>query len=416
MAKLGDLVGKPVHQLPEQDASLPIPFGKVGIEIETEGWKGDGAQLLPKIWEYHIDGSLRNNGMEFTTRGGVVGKDIQKTVRDFCAWAKARKLDVGYPRAGIHIHLDCTDMDFEAGNLQNMLGIYMMLEHALYGFAGEWRRTCGFCDPLTESQLPMNQLRHALFDPSSSGKMLKGRLDKLGRYYGLNLKALNKYGTVEYRQLETTYDAERINNWINTILQLKKVAMNWPANRRLLPEVSREGATEFAKRMLGPCWPHLQKWFREDQLWAAVDSAIVMMEGDGGTEDGGAMDWNEVHSDSPVLNKKGPIPNKARKQSKLEAQQDLLGERDDFEDRDRYANEQEIPVALPPQEDPYLLFLHAHQRNIELAAAEHAAVRRDVDPWQPRGNAGGVAQVVRVPPPVAPAPRPYRVGQLRYPR
>lgn len=324
MAKIGELVGQPVHSRPEEDDSLALPFGKVGIEIETEKWKGDGASTLPKVWEYHQDGSLRNNGIEFTTRGkGIIGKEISKAVRDFCSWANARKLDVGYPRAGIHIHLDCTDMDFEGGELQRMVAIYMLLEHALFGYAGEWRRTCGFCDPLTESQLPMNQIRHALFDPTSSGKALLGRLNKLGRYYALNLRALTKYGTVEYRQLETTFDAERIIGWINIILQIKKAAVQWPANRKVLAEVSREGARGFAKRMMGPYWAHVSPYFKDEMLWAAVDSAIVMMEGEPESQDGGS--WDDMPSDNPLLAKKIP-DKKSRKQSKQEAEADYLGQ------------------------------------------------------------------------------------------
>lgn len=284
-----------------------LPYGKVGIEIETEGWQGDGIATLPKIWAYHVDNSLRNNGMEFTTKGtGIIGKDIAVTVREFCKWAKARHLSEGYPRAGIHIHLDCTDMDWEANQLHNMVACYMLVEHALYGFAGEWRRTCGFCDPLTESQLPMNQLREALFAKGSSGKTLTSKLNKLGRYYGLNLKALTKYGTVEYRQLETTFDENRIINWIQIIFQLKAFAMQWPTGRRILAEVSRDGARAFARRMMGSQWKHIEPFFNEDMLWAAVDAAIVMMEGADEPEPA-LDDWAEASvPSSPLLDKKQP--------------------------------------------------------------------------------------------------------------
>lgn len=310
MAKLGDVVGMPVHSEPQRDANLVLPYGKVGIEIETEGWKGDGAGTLPKVWEFHQDGSLRNNGMEFTTRGnGIVGTAITSAVQGFCTWAKARKLDVGYPRAGIHVHLDCTDLDFEAGHLHNLVAMYLLVEHAMYGYAGEWRRTCGFCDPLSESQLPMNQLRHALFAADSNGKSLPGRLNKLGRYYGLNVKALNKIGTLEFRQLETTFDPERILNWINIIFQLKRAAMEWPQGRRILVEVSRSGAREFARTMMGKQWDHISQWFEEDRLWAAVDAAIIMMEGQ---DDENEADWGEVAPSNPILEKKGPKPAKKK--------------------------------------------------------------------------------------------------------
>lgn len=365
MAKLGDVVGMPVHTEPERDGNLVLPYGKVGIEIETEGWKGDGVASLPKVWEYHQDGSLRNNGMEFTTRGnGIVGSNITKAVTEFCKWAQARKLDVGYPRAGIHVHLDVTDLDFEGRQLHNLVAMYLLIEHALYGYAGEWRRTCGFCDPLSESQLPLNQLRHALFAKDSTGKALTGRINKLGRYYGLNVRAIGKYGTVEFRQLETTYDAKRILDWINIIFQLKQFAMNWPQGRNVLAEVSRDGARAFAERMMGKCWKLIQPWFEEERLWAAVDAAIVMMEGD--EDNAEEADWNTTAASNPALQKKAP---KSKKTSKAELIEEM------------YAPVQ--PAAPQPQLRPeaWEQILREHRAQIaqlEVQEAARVAAQRNV--------------------------------------
>lgn len=66
--KLGSVVGKPIFSMPRPVGNLAIPDAKVGIEIEFEHWNGVNDT---DFWDNHVDGSLRNDGQEFTTRGGV---------------------------------------------------------------------------------------------------------------------------------------------------------------------------------------------------------------------------------------------------------------------------------------------------------------------------------------------------------
>lgn len=318
MAQLGHILGKPVHGTTAPDANLIIPDGKVGIEIETEGWRGDGAALVQDKWDYHEDHSLRNRGMEFTTKGqGIVGADIANTVYTFCDWAKKRKLSVGYPRAGIHIHLDCTDLDFERGDLAVMTSLYLLLEHMMFGFAGAWRGDVGFCDPLAVSYNTVQTLREALYSPKNAARYLSTRLAKLDRYFGYNLKSLTKYGTVEFRHLETTYDADRILNWINIIFQIKKAAMEWDHSSNPLMLCSKLGPRAFVERIAGPTWKHLAPFYSEEHVWAQIDNAVVLMS-DTDPPDGKAIDYKNVTNKvtakpNPLLTGRGKSKDTAKK-------------------------------------------------------------------------------------------------------
>lgn len=308
--QLGDLAQKTIHKIPVKSDGFILPYGKVGIEIETEGWNGHNLELLEnrKLWEYHVDGSLRNNGMEFTTKGGLVGEDISIAVISFCKWAKTVNLSTGYPRAGIHVHLDCTDMDVEKKELATMVGIYLLIEHALFGIAGEWRRWCGFCDALMDSKRNINILNKVLHNKVNNPQSFKVALQGFDRYTGLNLQSLTKYGTVEFRHLATTYESAKILDWINLIFQIKKAAQNWDTSQNFLQQFSNQGPIDFVKSIMGSMWPKIAKYYDVGQAWAAIDSSMAII-GPRSNEGDRSIDWN-VSAINPILHSKNTVSKK----------------------------------------------------------------------------------------------------------
>ena len=213
---VGAKFNKRVHCSDISSSELIIPQAKVGIEVEVEKWRPRG---LPAGWITHDDGSLRG-GKEFVTDGGLVGKDVVEAVRSICAFCTGAGFSDGYPRAGIHVHVDVTDMnDSSSTQLLNMVTAYLVFEDAMFSFAGRWRAACGFCDPLLLSQASRADLVKLLADwGQHEGAALRG----LDKYSALNLLPMATYGTVEFRALPTTFDPERIINWINLCLAFKK--------------------------------------------------------------------------------------------------------------------------------------------------------------------------------------------------
>lgn len=272
--KLGKALGKPVFAHTKPSDSLVIPEAKVGIEIEFENWDGRNPTQL---WEDVDENSVRNEGREFITRGGMVGQQIIDAVDEFCSLAKEKNYSEGTPRAAIHIHVDCTDLDIEKGELATLVSLYSIMEHALFSYAGEWRRACGFCDALEDSEADLESLGKAMYD--TQGKQLASVLanNYLHKYQALNLLALYKYGTVEFRILPTTFDSKRILTWINLLLQLKRSAQRFDLKMPVLAQFSRMGATGFAKHIMGDMWPEIEPFYKEDRAWAAIDIAIALL-------------------------------------------------------------------------------------------------------------------------------------------
>jgi len=274
MTKLGTAMNKPVFSMPESSKELVLCEARVGIEIEFEGWNGLNGSTY---WDNHMDESLRNNGQEFTTRGGLVGKDIVLAVDEFLALAHKHKWQEGTPRAGIHIHIDCTDLDISRGELAAFLSSYMLIEHAMFSFAGEWRRSCGFCDALEDSDADFNNISRAIFD--KKGKDLRNVIEResIHKYMAVNLLSLGKFGTVEFRVLPTTFDRQRILDWINIILQLKKASKLLDIRTSLIKQFSAVGATAFVSSFMGDMWHLIEPHFNEGRAWKAIDNALALM-------------------------------------------------------------------------------------------------------------------------------------------
>jgi len=223
---VGQRYKRTVHRQPEVDDSLPVPYAKVGIEIEVEGYrtKEDLGGWL-NHWSIKEDHSLRNNGMEFVTDQGMVGKDIKLCIENICKLFRHNKYSEGYPRAGIHFHIDVTDLN-EHSNTQllNLVLAYMLFEKAVFRFAGEWREACGFCDPLLLSQRDFPNISALLYDWNNLYPLSEGRFSK---YQAINFLPLARFGTLEFRQLPTTFDAQRIIDWLCICLSFKQYAVNY---------------------------------------------------------------------------------------------------------------------------------------------------------------------------------------------
>lgn len=222
MPRIADIFHVEPHVVTVPSEELPLPSAKVGIEVEVENLSiraaSEVASKLAK-WSAHEDHSLRG-GSEFVTRGGMVGADIRKSLELLIPILSKVGASVGYPRAGIHLHVDCTELCEK--NKHELLGVvktYLLFEEAMFRWAGAWRAACGFCDPYYLSKADLQPMSMLLKDPTEASSR---NIELLSKYHGLNLIPLARFGTIEFRQLPTTFDVSRIMTWIKLVLSIKK--------------------------------------------------------------------------------------------------------------------------------------------------------------------------------------------------
>ena len=277
----GDLVGIPTNIEPINTKALILPRTRIGVEIEFERWN----RVPPKpagMWVHHPDEhSVRNNGTEFVTVGkGLQGQRVIDALDGFCESARENNWDEGHPRAAIHVHMDVSDLDLNSGDLRRLMGIYFLVEHVFFHYAGEWRRHCGFCvayeDGINEDDIVAELVTGT---KASEPENLLYLSNHCSRYQAVNLNAISKFGTLEFRHLPTTFDKERIVKWINMVMAVKRAALEMPELKDPLGALSTLGPHALAEKIFSGV---LSKEFifeavSPQAMWQACDMSQALM-------------------------------------------------------------------------------------------------------------------------------------------
>jgi Putative amidoligase enzyme len=213
------------------DSRWVLPTSFIGLECEYEGVKDT---TLPKhsfadFWTQHEEGSLKDSGAEYVFTTPLFGVDAYNAAE----WLVAHAKDCRWKctkRTGIHVHLDVRDL--EVSQLAGMTILYAALEPLLYHWVGDGRDASHFCIPLYRADEALlgacSIVRSALQDEKDDSHTALGLAEEYQRYAGFNLQALHKFGSVEFRQLQTTHDFVRIVDWVNMLMSLKATAFKLP--------------------------------------------------------------------------------------------------------------------------------------------------------------------------------------------
>lgn len=193
----------------------------IGLEIEIERITNHSPTEYG-VWSARGDGSLRDSGMEFVS-SPIRGQRIEFALNQFFGSLKQQKYNFS-PRTSIHVHLNALDM--YPHQIGGLLMTYLAFEKLLYAFVGGDREQNNFCVPLLDVVL-YSRLIHNFVDENFQVPIGMQH----HRYLGLNVDAIRKFGSLEFRHLGGTDDKSKIINWINLIFCLKTFAMTngWEA-------------------------------------------------------------------------------------------------------------------------------------------------------------------------------------------
>lgn len=229
----------------------------IGIEIELEEYSTYRKPLQFKYWLVTHDGSLRprDTGVEFITNGpmgGIIGQEIPDALDIFAKTIKYNDeefdlLPTVSDRCSVHVHINAGDLTLK--QFQKWIGVYLIFEKCLFEYVGEDRYYNNYCIPL----LTNGKLLPYIISKNVSNNALSNMLRHTLKYDAFNMKSLNEKGTVEFRHHPGCYDSERILEWVNILLCIKRYAQH-SANSwlNILSSVSGKGPLEFAKEVFGP--------------------------------------------------------------------------------------------------------------------------------------------------------------------
>lgn len=187
----------------------------VGVEVEIEGYN----RAVPMDgWNITEDNSLRNGGAEFISKLGYRAHHIWPKIHLLCEKAVANKWSVS-DRTSIHVHLGMNHLTMN--DVHAVLLAYIPLEEALFEYAGALRYSNIFCVPAVECSGGL----------SYECKDIYGYIREADKYSALNFKTIRDLGTVEFRHMQTCFDAEYIYRWIMMLCLIRDYARRTPLDQ-----------------------------------------------------------------------------------------------------------------------------------------------------------------------------------------
>lgn len=238
--------------------------GDVGVEIELEADRIPHKDFVPEMWKKEADASLRGESAEFVLRQPVKLRDLDAA---FQALQSAFDASGTSPRptyrAGIHVHVNVQDLT--PTQLVTFICSYFMLEEVLLRFCDKSRLGNHFCLRMSDASYSLDKLVE--FIQTENIRVLEN--EDL-RYASLNVTSLFKYGSVEFRALESTLDFERIKVWAGVLVHLRDYAASLRSPVDLLASASAFGFEAYAPVILGRWYQHFQKWSTEENIKRGV--------------------------------------------------------------------------------------------------------------------------------------------------
>lgn len=250
------MLGKPRENRSfASDSRWVLPQSLIGVEYEYEGVKDRHLPVhnYAGLWDFHEEGSLRDSGAEYVFHQPMFGVDAFNAVNWLMDHALEKKWKCTI-RTGIHVHIDVRDI--EVPQLVGMTLLYAALEPILYEWIGDNRENSHFCVPLYKADEALlgacGIVSNSLTDMQRDSMSVLQASENFERYSGLNFQSLSKFGSLEFRHMQTTHDKERVFNWINMIMSLKAASYKLPeSDGAAVRMMARMGTMELLEWVFG---------------------------------------------------------------------------------------------------------------------------------------------------------------------
>lgn len=217
-------------KLPPLELPVVDKTAMFGIEIEVENIHtafdtfdpynvGHNKRALSYYWNYCADGSLRNNGVEFTSIP-LRADQVERATNWLATNLTSNNNPKFSTRTSVHVHLNVRDMTEE--EIKVLLLLYCVFERHFFSVAGTKRESGIYCVPVYKTRnMQFMQKTHNLAYVLHCWQ--KYSAINPGTIFGNGDVAC--YGTVEFRHMYGTLDPVLITEWCNQIACLRVAAM-----------------------------------------------------------------------------------------------------------------------------------------------------------------------------------------------
>lgn len=240
-----------VHELFRKETP-PKGSPRYGIELEMEGTRLPKAIPGPE-WRVEHDGSLRGeDNAEYVLKKPMSYEDSLKAFSKLVDYIDLVGEDPDPSRrTSTHVHVDCRGLSME--QLISFIVLFLTFEEFLVDWCGEERK--GNLFSLQTKDADGFYVALSSFLTTGATMYLSDNI----RYSSINLAALGKYGSVEFRSLRGTLDKEVLGTWLGILDRLRTLAEVYKNPLEIVYEMSVLGPDGFAAKVLGP---HLKTFFK----------------------------------------------------------------------------------------------------------------------------------------------------------
>ena len=205
---------------PATELEFVLPTRHMGVEIEVEQ---NSDAILPgrstlAWWDVKSDNSLLR-GREYVLRNPEMGNNLGLAVEEIFSVGRF------YPAAtsSTHIHLDAREQTVTPDVMQVLFSLVYCMEPILFHIGDASRKWCGYTHSMRD--LPDTVVSAVIrADGTFDLDAFVHHAKSTSRYYGFNLNALSKYGSIEFRYFPTAESVEQLAGWINLVQSFAKAA------------------------------------------------------------------------------------------------------------------------------------------------------------------------------------------------
>ncbi len=147
----------------------------------------------------------------------------------------------------------------------NFASLYLIFEDILVKFCGESREGNFFCLRMKDAEYLLVGLLECMIR-GDFNSVIGGEY----RYASLNMNALRKFGSLEFRGMRSPEDFMDIETWTNILLKLKDAAQEFETPREIIEQLSMDGVQQFTRKIFGDQYSLVQCHDMEDLIMDSV--------------------------------------------------------------------------------------------------------------------------------------------------
>lgn len=246
--------------------------GDIGIEIEAEGAIKFNDSVTGKKWAVKEEHSLRNGGIELATNTPYVIKNIPNVIEQYKELTAGSTFDYTSWRTSVHIHANV--QKYTVRQIFSILMAFWMFEDIFCRLNGSGREGNLHCLRLRDADGLYLNIRRDIFQ----GRFLSRVTQNDFRYAALNLAAIPKFGSVEFRFMRFPENLDDVSIWAETLHKLvtSAVELSWEQVRDMYQAPISEILGKFLPLSFLPWLNRLDRSFIERTIRQHADYAELL--------------------------------------------------------------------------------------------------------------------------------------------